>query len=129
MDVRYRISHLGDDVELTDEMLDCEINNPILFWFYMRELNYFEELGLLHRRRVVNTKTLELMLGTIIRERWEMWNPTVLALQHRDNDDTYYENFARLGTLLERKDNRRRRRRKARRAVWHWLTNPQYPPP
>jgi len=129
MDVRRYISQLqfanADDLRV--EVLDCESNNPTMFWFYLRELNYFEELGLLHRRKVVNSKTLELMIGAVIRGRWEMWSPTVLAIQKRDDDDTYYENFARLGRLLQRRYDRGERRRRARHAVWRWLTTPQTP--
>jgi hypothetical protein len=89
----------------------------------MRELSYFEELGLFHRQRVVRTKTVELMLGTVVTGRWEMWKPTIEKMRQDEGCETYYEYFGHLAERLERRRKWLGRRHRACR----WLITSDYP--
>jgi hypothetical protein len=44
-----------------------------------RELDYFEQLAALEQRGALDLELIELLLGRMLVERWEMWKPAITA--------------------------------------------------
>jgi hypothetical protein len=44
-----------------------------------RELDYFEQLAALEKRGAFDLELIELLLGRMLVERWEMWRPAIAA--------------------------------------------------
>lgn len=44
-----------------------------------RELDYFEQLAALEKRGAFDLELIELLLGRMLVERWEMWKPAITA--------------------------------------------------
>ena len=56
-----------------------EANSPEAYVLY-RELDFFEQLAALERQRAIDFELIELILGRILLERWEMWQPSIDSL-------------------------------------------------
>jgi hypothetical protein len=44
-----------------------------------RELDYFEQMAAMEKRGALDLELIQLLLGRILVERWEMWGPAILA--------------------------------------------------
>jgi hypothetical protein len=115
-DVRLRLEQFENSQELVEEMRRCDREAPALYQFYSRELNYFEELGFFYRQSVVRARAVDLMLGTVIRERWNLWSPVVQDMRKSDGVKSYFEHFEKLAKRLQRRHDR---------PLLHWLITPE----
>jgi len=54
------------------------VNAPEAFVLY-RELDYFEQLAALERSGAFDIVTIELMVGRLLVDRWDLWEPALRA--------------------------------------------------
>jgi hypothetical protein len=92
--------------------------NDDSYYLYLRELNFFEDLGVLYRRRIVAVGLIESALGTIVCDRWTLWKPHIDGILGTDHP-TYYENFQILALRIS--DRRTDKSGRLRRALAHRL--------
>lgn len=67
-------------------------SGPTYDWF-MRQADFFEELGTIYRCRGIDLRVIHLLIGSIIIQQWEeVWDDLVMRLRGSEHP-TYYENF------------------------------------
>jgi len=76
-----------------------------------RELDFFEQLGALVHRGAFDIELAKLLVGKIVVERWDLWQPALDAVYGVD----VYPMFASLAVKLRKEDLPRRRPREDRR--------------
>ncbi len=64
-----------------------------------RELDFFEQLGALEYRGAFDTELIQLLVGKIVIERWELWQPALHAAYGGD----VYPMFAHLAATMRKK--------------------------
>ncbi len=63
-----------------------------------RELDFFEQLGALEYRGAFDTELIQLLVGKIVIERWELWQPALRAAYPAD----VYPMFAHLAATMRK---------------------------
>lgn len=85
--------------------------DPPKYHEFLRELTFFEELGVLERHKGVSLSLIRSLLGSVVCDRWRIWRPSVEVLREVTGHKTHLEHFERLAGLLETPPSRRRRLR------------------
>jgi hypothetical protein len=67
------------------------VNAPETYIIY-RELDFFEQLAAFELQGAIDLQLIEMMLGQILIDRWEMWQPTLDEMER----DHPYPNFEAL---------------------------------
>ena len=62
--------------------------------------NFFEEVGYLHKRGVLQTESVWHTFGSSARVYWAVYGPTVLKVREEQADPVFYEDFERLQRLV-----------------------------
>ncbi len=58
-----------------------------------RELDYFEQMAAMEKRGALDLELIQLLLGRIMVERWELWQPAIVAA-HGSNVYPLFEELA-----------------------------------
>ncbi len=108
---RKLVASTPTEAELTAAVLHAREVGSDSFYVYQRHLDFFEALGVAHRKSGRGLSALEGMLGNTVFEEWATWESVIPAVW---GDSIYsYPNFARLVANLKRF----RRRNEAWRAL------------
>lgn len=59
-------------------------------------LSFFEDLGILYKRKVIDIKLIWEKFSYYIEHYWIILEPNIKAFQNEKNDTTWYENFENL---------------------------------
>jgi hypothetical protein len=68
----------------------------------MAEANFYEDVGVMCRRKVMDEKAIRESLGETLYKRWQMWEPT--AQWKRESDPANYEHFEALALAMSEKN-------------------------
>jgi len=86
--------------ELMTAVLHARDSSSDSYYVYQRHLDFFEALGVAHRKSGRGLSALEGMLGNTVLDEWARWEDVIPAVW---GDSAYtYPNFARLVTNLNR---------------------------
>ncbi len=86
--------------ELMTAVLHARDASSDAYYVYQRHLDFFEALGVAHRKSGRGLSALEGMLGNAVLEEWARWEDVIPAVW---GDSTYtYPNFSRLVANLIR---------------------------
>ncbi len=100
-DVRVKIRQSPQTTDLRDAVIKASTEDPSLFYEYLLELNFFEELAVLEKHRGVSVRLVQSLLKSIICDRWKMWSLTVVELRKVTGHASHFEHFERLAAVLE----------------------------
>jgi hypothetical protein len=63
--------------------------------------NFFEEVGYLHRSRVLREESVWHTFGMAARVYWYAYEPTIRKMRREENDPTFYEDFEQLVRVVD----------------------------
>jgi hypothetical protein len=120
---RKLVASTPTDAELTAAVLHAREVGADAYYVYQRHLDFFEALGVAHRKSGRGLSALDGMLGNAVLEEWARWEAVIPAVWG-DSIHTY-PNFARLVANLKR-FRLRAATWVAVRRVLHYLTSTDY---
>jgi len=100
-DVRVKIRKNPETTDLRSAVLTAYSDDPPLFYEYLLELNFFEELAVLEKHHGVSVQLVNSLMGSIICDRWKMWSLTVVELRKVTGHKSHFEHFQKLAGVLE----------------------------
>lgn len=77
VDARRLVGRFKSPDELRDAFASYVATNAPEAHVMYRELDFFEQLGALERRGVVDLELIKLLLGRTLIERWDLWQPAI----------------------------------------------------
>ena len=92
VETRRLVAQFGDRDELKVAFQRYAATNAREAYVLYRELDFFEQLAAFEIQGAIDFHLVELMLGPTLVDRWEMWKPTIDAMEH----DHPYPNFEAL---------------------------------
>jgi hypothetical protein len=80
VEARRLVARYATPEELTRAYRQALLDNsPELYVFY-RELDFFEQLAALERSGAFDVRLIELMVGPMLVQRWDTWQPALVAV-------------------------------------------------
>jgi hypothetical protein len=98
VDARRMVSRFKSPDELRDAFANYVATDAPEAHVMYRELDFFEQLGALERRGVVDLELIRLLLGRTLIERWELWQPAIRQAHGAD----VYPLFGALAAKIRR---------------------------
>ena len=92
VETRRLVAQLGDRDELRAAFERYAATNAEEAYVLYRELDFFEQLAAFEIEGAIDFHLIQLMLGSTMVDRWEMWEPTIDAMDR----DHPYPNFEAL---------------------------------
>jgi hypothetical protein len=92
VDTRRLVAQFSDPQELKAAFERYAASNAKEAYVLYRELDFFEQLAAFEIQGAIDFHLIELMLGATLADRWEMWKPTIEAMER----DHPYPNFEAL---------------------------------
>ena len=99
VETRRLIAQFTTTEELTAAFQEYIRTNSVSAYVLYRELDYFEQLGALESVGAFHLGLIELLLGTRLLERYDMWKPSIDAM----GGETVYPMFTALAAKLRRR--------------------------
>ena len=92
VETRRLVAQFGDGDELRVAFERYAATNAEEAYVLYRELDFFEQLAAFEIEGAIDFHLIQLMLGSTLVDRWEMWEPTIDAMDR----DHPYPNFEAL---------------------------------
>ncbi len=92
VETRRLVAQFGDRDELRAAFERYAATNAEEAYVLYRELDFFEQLAAFEIEGAIDFHLIQLMLGSTLVDRWEMWEPTIDAMDR----DHPYPNFEAL---------------------------------
>jgi hypothetical protein len=92
VEARRLVAQFGDRDELRAAFEWYAATNSEEAYVLFRELDFFEQLAAFEIQGAIDFDLIQLMLGATLVDRWEMWEPTIDAMDR----DHPYPNFEAL---------------------------------
>ena len=92
VETRRLVAQFGDGDELRAAFERYAATNAEEAYVLYRELDFFEQLAAFEIEGAIDFHLIQLMLGSTLVDRWEMWEPTIDAMDR----DHPYPNFEAL---------------------------------
>ncbi len=92
VETRRLVAQFGDPEDLKAAFQHYLASNAAEAYVLYRELDFFEQLAAFEIQGAIDFHLIELMLGPTLVDRWEMWKPTVDAMERANP----YPNFEAL---------------------------------
>ncbi len=92
VETRRLVAHFDDPEDLSAAFRRYVADNAPEGYVLYRELDFFEQLAAFEIQGAIDFHLIELMLGPTLVDRWEMWKPTIDAMEREHP----YPNFESL---------------------------------
>jgi hypothetical protein len=80
VETRRLVAEYDDGEALAAAYAEFTATNSMSAYVLARELDFYEQLGALDRVGAFDHELIELLIGSSIVQRWELWRPTVDAM-------------------------------------------------
>lgn len=99
---RQKVTDCEEDAHALEELVRKErVANTKDYYVLIREPEFFESVGVLHKRKVVDYEFIRDAMISAIIQRWHLWQPAIEYLRHARRQPTLYKEFEALARKLE----------------------------
>ena len=84
IETRRLVASYATPVELRDAFLRHIEANDVEAYVLYRELDFFEQLAALEQLGAIDLALVQLLLGSTLSARWDMWKPAIYAAYGED---------------------------------------------